>query len=125
MLDVETLRKCYTLSRKWEKELVIHFPEVIGLTENEARVLVHLYKNKGSYLNRIVRLLGIKRSTVYFVLEILKQQGVVFTTVSQLTGNKIYKLADSSLTRALLATAFKLCVSDHIKRGVNVDDVLF
>jgi DNA-binding MarR family transcriptional regulator len=123
MLDIETLRKCYALSRSWEKEFIANYKEVSNLTENEARILVHMYKNKGTYFNRIVRVLDIKRSTAYSILEKLKQQGVVFTTESPISGNRIYKLADSELTRAYIVSAFYLCISEHINSGVSWNDI--
>jgi DNA-binding MarR family transcriptional regulator len=124
MLDIETLRKCYALSRNWEKEFITNYKEVSNLTENEARILIHIWRNKGSYLKRIINVLGINRSTAFFVLDKLRRREIVFTTESPISGNRIYKLADSELTRAYLVSAFYLCISEHINSGVSWNDIL-
>ena len=87
------------------------------MTKNEARILVHLWRHKGSYAIRISRSLKMPRSTVSYLLQRLRERGIIFETRSPVAGVRIYKLSDTGKTRAFLSAAFKLCVSESIGGG--------
>ena len=119
MLDNITLKNYYAMARNWMPELIRNFDKVLGMTENEAIVLVHLYRNKGSYVNRIVSLLTLKQSTASAILWRFSNQKVVFSQDSPISGNKIYKLTDKPLAKAYLSAAFILCICKQLKEGVD------
>ena len=118
-----TLRYYKALADKWERDLIRNFDKVLGLTDNEAMILVHLWRNKGSYKSRIIRLLKIKRTTVFYVLERLTQENVIFRTSSPVTGYQVYKNKEGELSRAYLAAAFKMCICEQLKQGADEDEI--
>jgi len=123
MIDSLTLKNYYAMSCNWERDFVRNLDKVLGMTRYEARVLIHLHRNKGSYMIRIMRLLKLKRSTAFYILERFSNLKVVFSEDSPISGNKVYKLADSSLTRAYLSAAFKLCICEQLKEGANENEI--
>ena len=123
MIDSLTLKNYYAMSCNWERELVRNLDKVLGMTPYEAKVLVHLYHNKGSYMVRVMRLLKLKRSTAFYILERFSHLKVVFSEDSPISGNKIYKLADNPLTKAYLSAAFKLCVCEQLKEGADENEI--
>ena len=123
MIDSLTLKNYYALSCKWERDLIKHYDQAHNITNYEARILVHLWRNKGSYANRIIRLLNIKRSTAFAILERLQQQKVIFSHNSPISGNRIYKIADSPVSKAFLSAAFLLCICENLKQGANENEI--
>ena len=70
-----------------------------------------------------MRALKIGRSTVFYILQKLRDEGVLFEEVSPISGMKIVKLADTPKSRALLCGAISLCISEHVKGGANADEI--
>ncbi len=69
------LSKSLTLSM--EKEKIVELLSQIGLSQNEACVYFALLSIGASPVLKIARASGVKRTTVYPVLESLKEQGLV------------------------------------------------
>lgn len=123
VIDTKVLKEYYIKSAEWEQDFIKNFELVLGLTENEARVLVHLWRNKGSYQSRIVKTLRMNRTTLFFILERMQQRNIVFQTRSPVSGTKIYKLNNSSEAKALLSASFMLCICQNIKKGADVGKI--
>lgn len=60
-----------------EKEKIIALFESIGLSENESKVYFALLGSGPSNVQKISRASGVKRTTIYQILESLKEQGLV------------------------------------------------
>lgn len=60
-----------------EKEKIIGIFENIGLSENEAKVYYAMLSNGPSNVQKIARASGVKRTTIYQILDHLQKEGLV------------------------------------------------
>ena len=101
--------------------IVTHFVNVLeqaGLSEKEAKVYLALLETSNSSASNIARLSGIKRSTVYSVIESLKIRGLVR---QELRGIKDVLVAESPEKLATLISEKKAALDNILPNLLDLE----
>ena len=104
-----------------EKEKIIALFESIGLSENESKVYFAMLGNGPSNVQKIARSSGVKRTTIYQILESLKNQGLARV---ELTGLKQKFVAEDPAKLEAVVEAKSKALKDTIPslRSLFVSD---
>lgn len=68
-------------STKTSREVLISFLQDIGLSEKEAQVYMSLLSFSGASVSSVGLMSGVKRTTVYSIIESLKERGLVYVHI--------------------------------------------